>query len=870
MTLTPGTRLGSYEIVSGIGAGGMGEVYRARDTKLQRDIAIKVLPAIVQGDAAAAERFRREARAIAALNHPNIVTIHSVEEVGARVFIAMELVVGATLAELIPPDGLPLEAVLQYAIPLADAISAAHASGVSHRDLKPSNVMIGRDGRLKVLDFGLAKLTGDTAPVAATVTRDFTGAGQIVGTVAYMSPEQASGAPCDARTDLFSLGVMLYEMSTGRRPFTGESSVSVLAAILKDTPPPVTSIRPALPREFNRIVKRALAKDPEGRYQTAKDLRNDLQTLRDDVTSGELGTVAAPAPVSRTRRPWIAPAVVGVVCAAAATYLVFTKRVPPAADAPEAATTIARLTSTGKASLAAVSPDGKYVIHVVSNPEHSLWVRQTATGGNVQVLPSSNDVYIGLTFSPDGDYIYYTRFLSRVISVVERMPVLGGAPQQIIRDADSAVAFAPDGSRIAFIRGEPRTGIVKLMVAKSDGSDQTVLSTGPLVGGYPLFGALAWSPDGRSIAVPFGGFTLLGGQNDALITIVDASTGARRDLTTPRWRTVSGLAWLRSGTLVVSGTEPGKPNDQLWRIAANGSVRRLTNDLNSYRGASASNTGTIATVLGDFSSTLSVSRVNAPSALSGITAGGGRYEGQLGLTWTPDGKLVYTSGVTGQIELWMSDADGTNARALTSNSEIESDPAVSPDGRAIVYKSGSNRGLATLDLVSGRIAALTAEASDASPQWADDHTILFTRSGAAPRIFRVGANGGQATDLGLSATTDTISPDGRYVAGLMKPENETVFVGVAAVDGSREMKRFDILSIPIMIRWSPRGDSLTYLESRRGPQSLWTQPLSGGAAQKLLDLHGERIFRFAWSRDGRLAAAHGPAPTDVVLISRIE
>ena len=296
MPLSPGTRLGSYEIVSLLGAGGMGEVYRARDPRLQREMALKVLPDVAAADADRRERFMREALAVAALNHPHIVTIHSVEDAGTTVFLTMELVEGRSLAAALPPAGLPLERVLTIGIAVADAVSAAHQKGITHRDLKPANIMLGEGehaGRIKVLDFGLAKIEAQLGMAGASMlptaapahTAPITAEGRILGTVAYMSPEQAEGRAIDGRSDLFSLGVVLYEMATGQRPFTGDTSLSILSSILKDTPRSVTDINPALPRDLGRIIRRALAKDPERRYQSAKDLRNDLEDLKASLDS---------------------------------------------------------------------------------------------------------------------------------------------------------------------------------------------------------------------------------------------------------------------------------------------------------------------------------------------------------------------------------------------------------------------------------------------------------------------------------------------------------------------------------------------------------------------------------------------------------
>ena len=307
MPLSPGTQLGSYEIVSLLGAGGMGEVYRARDPRLKREVALKVLPDVAAADADRRERFTREALAVAALKHTHSVTIHSVEDAGTAVFLTMELVEGRSLAAALPATGLPIERVLTIGIAVADATSAAHQKGITHRDLKPGNIMLGEGeqaGRIKVLDFGLAKvvdaqLGAPDASMLATApahTAPITAEGRILGTVAYMSPEQAEGRAIDGRSDLFSLGVVLFEMATGRRPFAGDTNLSILSSILKDSPKSVTDINPAIPPELGRIIRRALAKDPERRYQTAKDLRNDLEDLK-----ASLGPSESPLPPVASR-----------------------------------------------------------------------------------------------------------------------------------------------------------------------------------------------------------------------------------------------------------------------------------------------------------------------------------------------------------------------------------------------------------------------------------------------------------------------------------------------------------------------------------------------------------------------------------------
>ncbi len=285
-----GQTLGHYRILGKLGSGGMGEVYEAEDTRLGRRIALKVLPAAVSSNASRRERFEREAKAVAALNHPGIVTIHSVEQAGGTHFFTMELVDGAPLGDRLERGGLRLHQVLKIALPLVEAVAAAHRQGITHRDLKPDNILVTGDGRVKVLDFGLAKVhePSDAPSGTRLPTGSLTQEGQIVGTVAYMSPEQAEGKPVDARSDVFSLGIILYEMCTGLRPFRGDTPISILSSILKDTPPPIIDLNRDLPRELSRIVNRCLSKDPARRFQSAQGLLSELTTLKEESDSGEL------------------------------------------------------------------------------------------------------------------------------------------------------------------------------------------------------------------------------------------------------------------------------------------------------------------------------------------------------------------------------------------------------------------------------------------------------------------------------------------------------------------------------------------------------------------------------------------------------
>ena len=352
MTLNSGTRLGPYEILSALGAGGMGEVYRAKDTRLGREVAIKVLPAELSSDHERLRRFEREARSASTLNHPGIVTIHDIGSSGGVSYIAMELVEGENLDAVIPPGGLPLSRFFEISVPLADALSAAHESGIVHRDLKPGNVMVTREGRVKVLDFGLAKREvcdsdPDSSSTPTESRANLTGEGQVYGTVAYMSPEQARGAKVDPRSDVFSLGVVLYQMLTGERPFRGASAADLISSILRDRPPSVTDLRADVPPHLGRILRRCLEKDPRDRYQTSRDVYNELRELRAEALSAssafsprsdaDVGVkVAAGAPAVWRRPVWVAAA--AAILLGLAVYLVATRsRVrPPASRTPQA------------------------------------------------------------------------------------------------------------------------------------------------------------------------------------------------------------------------------------------------------------------------------------------------------------------------------------------------------------------------------------------------------------------------------------------------------------------------------------------------------------------------------------------------------
>jgi serine/threonine protein kinase len=915
----------------------MGEVYLAQDTQLRRLVALKLLPAAFTQDEDRVRRFEQEAYAASALNHPNILTIYEIGHIDSRRFIAMEYVDGEMLRQHIsrspassPQEGaspvgsgMKLGQALDLAIQIASALSASQSAGIAHRDIKPENIMLRRDGYVKVLDFGLAKLTerptaSDTeAPTRALIN---TSPGAVMGTANYMSPEQARGDMVDARSDIWSLGVVLYEMLAGRAPFEGPTPSHVIVSILEKDPPPLSRYLTGVTEALDWIVTKALTKDRDDRYQTAREMLTDLRRLKQRLDVGaELERSIAPdrqsgggtitdgntqrasetvsafpleqktthvgsptvssaeylaISIGRHKLGWAigAAALIAVLVGSAILWSrLRTTDSTPTFDEIR----LSQLTNTGNAKVATISPDGRYVVHVVRDgTQSSLWVRQTATTSNVQIVPPEEVRYLGSTFSQDGNYIYYVVYGKQSpLGIVYQIPVLGGAPRKIIEDVDTPITFSPDGKRFAFIRNYPRVGETALFIANSDGSgEQKVTSRNrPRRFGAGTSTGPSWSPREDLIVCPAAGPE--GGADVHTVVGIDLKTAAEKEITRQRWPFIQQVVWMpHNQGLILSGQEQQQGPNQLWYVAyPGGEVERITNDLNNYSGVSVSADGnTIATVQTQASSSVWLApNANAESAVkltSGTNEGGG------GVALLPDGRVVYTVSGVGVADLFVVNADGSNPRQLTTNAALNGFPAVSADGRYIVFVSNRTGAphIWRMDNDGSNPKQITNGMAEINPLVSPDGQWVVFQDINDLRLWKIPIDGGQATRLSDKlASQAAISPDGKLIACRYRDQDLSPFkLGLISFATGETVKTIDIpFTNNNNLEWTGDGRAVLYVDAPGGISNLWSQPLDGGPAKQFTQFKSEQIFTFDLSWDGKqMVLSRGNVSDNVVLI----
>ena len=876
--------LGSYEIQYSLGAGGMGVVYQARDARLHRAVAIKVLPDDLHGNEPARQRFQREARAASALNHPNICTIYEIEESAGRLFIVMELLEGATLAQRIERRELPWDDLMDLAIQITDGLDAAHSKGIVHRDIKPANLFVTKEGTAKILDFGLAKQEFQDAPDSLT------GSGVVAGTVAYMSPEQARGEALDARSDLFSFGTVLYEMVTLRQAFPGATTALVHDAILNWPPAPARDSGRAVSPLLESIIGKALEKDRRLRYQSAAELRSDLRRVKSAAGGGIIGAPPLAAPAATAARTRAASkssdseviagllkrhgfkigAAMTAVMAIGAFFAYLLYRTA-SRQPPRPALEFVRITGSGNVQTADLSPDGTYVAYVrFSAGKQSLWLKQWASGRDTQLADLAGDRSPGVGFSANGSSVYFARRGRFAPSGdLYQVPLTGGNPRKVLTGISGAPAFSPDGKRVAFVRSTQTThGEDTLVIAQLDGSAERLLASYKAPGiSYNL---VAWSPDGKSLVYPLA---------TALTTIGIEGGPARRLPGNPR--SITGLTSLPGGRdLIVAGSQGEPYSFQLFSISLDGGQpRRITNDVSIYTKVRASADGkTLLALQRQTQSTIQI--VNADKEPGVLVSSGDKLnrDGWSGLAWTPDGKIFFASGANGHEELWKMNEDGAGREQLTNvnGNIVVSDPSASLSGAFIAYTLWSENDQANIWRINmdGRgPKRLTMGRQDSfSAVTPDGRWIVFSSlQGDKSILMKVPADGGAATVLtDYYSDRPAISPDGRWIACYYSAgRNQPLSLAIVPIAGGPPAQVFALPATAVrssQLAWTPDGHAVSFVNQVSDAGNIWNQPVAGGSPKPITHFAADQIFAFAWLKDGRLALSRGSEPVDAVLI----
>jgi serine/threonine protein kinase/Tol biopolymer transport system component len=868
-----GKTISHYHVIEKLGVGGMGVVWKARDTRLDRFVALKFLPAAKMSDPERKRRFIQEAKSASALNHPNIVTVYEIDQTAGADFIAMEFVQGKTLGHLIGRKGLRLKTVIEYAVQIADALAAAHSAGIVHRDLKPGNVIVNENGCVKVLDFGLAKLTEHdrSNPLTRTETmaeKPTTEDGVIVGTVSYMSPEQAEGRKVDARSDIFSFGAVLYEMITGRRAFPGGSMVSILSAVLRDDPKPAHDVADGLPRDLDKIVTRCLRKDPSQRYQHAGDLKIDLQQVREEPSSA--GPEARPA----VRSLWWLTAAAACVVASFAIGRWF--RAPEAAPAAWQLTQLTR--DAGLSHHPALSRDGKLLAYSSDAGQDggmNLYVKQVAGGQPIR-LTSDGAGNTWPDFSPDGSKI---AFRSNRGGGIYEIPSFGGQIRLLARNG-SRPRFSPDGSNVAYWVGSENMydtvpGSASVWVVPAAGGQPQRVAPGLTAARTPI-----WSPDGKRLL--FVGYTSSklydASSLDWWLAAVDGSdkikTGLRDALARAGLPSESDLPWpccwsADTNTVIFAVTTGDARN--LWEIGLSpqtgkvtGVPKRLTAGAGFEEDASCASGGALAFANREKRSQVwtlpfDLNRGASSGVAKRITQSPGRRSYP---SISNDGRLVaFSSNQSGPTNIWTRDLATDDESIVASSPLLQRFPAISPSGTKTAFAVNEQDGTRTVYLArAGDEPEKVCEKCVRATGWSSNEKTLLIFLGTPYQVNLLDVLTHKQTPLLKHPTYDVLyghfSPDNQWVSFTIRTSPTKARLAIAPFDGPRPIPESAWITIADVwpedwAHWSPDGRTLYFPSERDGHRCLWGQRIDSISRRPMGDPFA------AWHFHGRASYSHG-------------